>query len=186
MGYTPLPTLATGDIWTAANHNTYIRDNFAAGVPDLFTTKGDLAAASGANAAGRLAAGADGLHLVADSAQTLGLRWKSLVDGRRGGDTSDWSIAGSNSYTPTKVVVQTGAVQWTGAAIVASSVTVSGLTGFTNKPIVLATSQQPPATTWPVFVSVIVVDNTSFTIYWRFSSGSTLTTVDIYWIAFGI
>ena len=30
MGYSIVPTVATGDLWTAANHNTYIKDNFAA------------------------------------------------------------------------------------------------------------------------------------------------------------
>lgn len=29
MSYTAVPTVATGDPWSAANHNTYIRDNFA-------------------------------------------------------------------------------------------------------------------------------------------------------------
>lgn len=29
MGYTAVPTVSPGDLWTAANHNTYIRDNFA-------------------------------------------------------------------------------------------------------------------------------------------------------------
>ena len=27
--YTAVPTVATGDMWTAANHNTYVRDNLA-------------------------------------------------------------------------------------------------------------------------------------------------------------
>lgn len=58
MAYTPLSTVATGDLWTAANHNTYVKDNFAAGVPDLFTTAGDTVYASGADAAARLAIGA--------------------------------------------------------------------------------------------------------------------------------
>lgn len=75
MPYNPVPTVATGDLWTASNHNTYIRDNFAAGVPDIFTTKGDLAVASAANAAGRLAVGANGQRLVADSSQSLGMKW---------------------------------------------------------------------------------------------------------------
>jgi len=46
MTYTAVPTKSTGDLWTAANHNTYIKDNFAAGVPDIFTTKGDIAVAT--------------------------------------------------------------------------------------------------------------------------------------------
>jgi hypothetical protein len=60
MAYNPVPTVATGDLWTASNHNTYIRDNFAAGVPDIFTAAGDLAIASGANAATNLPIGSSG------------------------------------------------------------------------------------------------------------------------------
>lgn len=75
MAYTAVPTVATNDYWSAAQHNTYIRDNFAAGVPDIFTTKGDLAVATGADVAARLAVGGDGAPLVGDAAQTAGVRW---------------------------------------------------------------------------------------------------------------
>jgi len=67
MAYNPVPTVATGDLWTASSHNTYIRDNFAAGVPDLFTAAGDLVYGTGANAAARLAIGANGKPLVVSS-----------------------------------------------------------------------------------------------------------------------
>lgn len=60
MAYTAVPTVATGDLWTAANHNTYIRDNFAAGVPDIFTASGDLVYGSVADVAARLAIGSAG------------------------------------------------------------------------------------------------------------------------------
>jgi len=60
MAYSPVPTVATGDLWTASNHNTYIRDNFAAGVPDIFQAAGDLVYASGADAAARLPIGNTG------------------------------------------------------------------------------------------------------------------------------
>lgn len=53
--YTPVPTVNTGDLWTAANHNTYMRDNFAAGVPDIFTAAGQIVYATGADAAAALA-----------------------------------------------------------------------------------------------------------------------------------
>jgi len=75
MAYNPLPSVTTGDLWTASNHNTYIRDNFAAGVPDIFTAKGDLAIASGANAAGRLGVGSNGKVMIASSSEALGIKW---------------------------------------------------------------------------------------------------------------
>lgn len=75
MAYLAVPTQSTGYLWSAADHNAYIRDNFAAGVPDIFTTKGDIAAASAADAAGRLGVGTNGQILIADSAQTLGIKW---------------------------------------------------------------------------------------------------------------
>ena len=75
MAYTPVPTKNTGDLWSAADHNTYIKDNFAAGVPDIFTAKGDLAAATAADAAAKLAVGANGLILMADSVEATGLKW---------------------------------------------------------------------------------------------------------------
>lgn len=75
MAYTPVPTVATGDIWTAANHNTYIRDNFAAGVPGMFTSKGDIAVATASQTATRLAAGPDGAILTTDASQASGLLW---------------------------------------------------------------------------------------------------------------
>lgn len=54
MTYTIVPTITTGDLATAAWGNTHIKDNFAAGVPDLFTTLGDVAIATASNAAKRL------------------------------------------------------------------------------------------------------------------------------------
>lgn len=78
MAYTELAAQITGDNWTAKEMNTYVKDNFAAGVPDIFTTKGDIAAASAANAASRVAIGSDAAILMADSNQTAGVVWSIL------------------------------------------------------------------------------------------------------------
>lgn len=75
MAYSVLPAKVASDTLTLANYNN-IKDNFAAGVPDLFTTKGDLAVATGADAATRLAVGADDATLVADASQAGGLAWQ--------------------------------------------------------------------------------------------------------------
>jgi hypothetical protein len=44
-------------------------------VPDIFSAKGDLVAATAANAATRLAVGTNGQRLAADSAQAAGVKW---------------------------------------------------------------------------------------------------------------
>jgi len=47
----------------------------------LLTTKGDLLVASGANTPARLGVGSNGQQLVADSAQTLGVKWATGTSG---------------------------------------------------------------------------------------------------------
>ena len=49
MAYITVKTVGTGDPWTANDMNTYVRANFAAGVPDIFTAAGDLVSASAAD-----------------------------------------------------------------------------------------------------------------------------------------
>lgn len=53
--------------------NTYVRDNFAETAPGKFTTKGDLIAATGANATARLGAGADYWGLAYRAGATPGI-----------------------------------------------------------------------------------------------------------------
>jgi hypothetical protein len=75
MAYTIVPEVAEGDSWTAKDMNKYVKDNFAAGVPDIFTTKGDIAVATGGDAATRLEVGTDDQMLVADSNESTGIKW---------------------------------------------------------------------------------------------------------------
>lgn len=53
MSFNAVPTVANGDSWSAAQHNTYLKDNMAALWPG--TTAGDLDYYSAANAKTRLA-----------------------------------------------------------------------------------------------------------------------------------
>jgi hypothetical protein len=76
MAYTAWVDRATGYVATAADWNI-IGANFAAGVPDIFTTKGDLAVATAANAASPLAVGANGTLLTAASGEATGLSWST-------------------------------------------------------------------------------------------------------------
>lgn len=47
--YVPIPTITTGDTWTAAMHNQYVRDNLANTPPAVFTAKGDLVVGAAAS-----------------------------------------------------------------------------------------------------------------------------------------
>jgi len=53
MSFTTVPTVSNGDSWSAAQHNTYLRDNMAALFP--YSAAGDIAYASASNALSRLA-----------------------------------------------------------------------------------------------------------------------------------
>lgn len=75
MAYTNVPTVSVGDLYTADNFNTYLRDNFGAGIPDKFTAKGDIAFGEGADTIGILALGNAGDWLTCDAAETLGVKW---------------------------------------------------------------------------------------------------------------
>ncbi len=75
MPYTPVPAVSAGDWIDEVFINTYWVDNMAAGVPDVFTAKGQLPVGLGVDSMGILNAGANGTILEADSTQTTGLKW---------------------------------------------------------------------------------------------------------------
>ena len=58
MAYSTVPTVVSGDTWSAAQHNTYIRDNFTALWP--YTAAGDIAYAASTTALTVLPIGAEG------------------------------------------------------------------------------------------------------------------------------
>lgn len=63
------------EIVTASMLNTHLRDNMLETAPAKVTIKGDLLIGSGANSIGRLPIGSNTQALVADSAETLGVKW---------------------------------------------------------------------------------------------------------------
>lgn len=108
MSYTAVPTVATGDVWTASNHNLYIRDNFRAGIPDVITAKGDLVIGDGANALAILGIGVDGELLHGN------LTWGRSINMLQMCDSSDkaksYTDSGSgNIHIPTFFDVPGGA-----------------------------------------------------------------------------
>lgn len=79
MAYTDIPTVSVGDLYTASDFNTYLRDNFRAGIPDAFTAKGDIAFGEDADTIGILALGNAGDWLTCDAGETLGVKWAAPV-----------------------------------------------------------------------------------------------------------
>ena len=75
MAYSDLGDVVSGGTITEA-WGDGVRANFQAGVPDIYTTKGDLAVATAADTAARLAVGANDAILVAASGETTGLAWQ--------------------------------------------------------------------------------------------------------------
>jgi hypothetical protein len=95
----------------------------------LWDTKGDLAAATGPDAAGKLVVGTNGQVLTADSAQTLGVKWAAPAAGAgvagdtlwdtkgdlaaaTGADTAAKLPAGSNNKVLTADSTQTTGLKW--------------------------------------------------------------------------
>ena len=77
MAYADLGDVVSGGTITEA-WGDQVRANFQAGVPDIFTTKGDIAGATAADTAARLAVGAAGSVLVPDSGEATGLAWQHM------------------------------------------------------------------------------------------------------------
>ena len=72
MAYSPLPAKAAGDVFDKTAYDI-IKADLEASAPGVVAAKGDLVAATGANAIARLAAGADGSTIVYDSTTSVGL-----------------------------------------------------------------------------------------------------------------
>src|SRR5690554_2082775 len=102
MAYSPLPAKSDGDVIDLTTYNQ-MRDNFAAGFPDIIAAKGDLPVGTAANAGARLAAGSWGHTLIPDSSTATGLAWHPQPicvvthDAEQDPAVDDWSVLNFNT-----------------------------------------------------------------------------------------
>lgn len=180
MGYSVVPTVASGDLWTAANHNMYIRDNFAAGVPAVFSAAGDLPYAPAALQTGRIPIGELGEVLKVLNSGIPG--WGGPKITRMGQSGSDWGLDGSTVYTPDKILIQMGAFHIND---IASQSSKSGYflfsPAFAGTPLVFTTLRQSQ---FEVLNLITNVSSSQLSFLASNSTGSTHSIV-VNWLAIG-
>lgn len=100
---------------------------------------------------------------------------------RQGGSTTNWSLAGTTTYTPGAVVQQAGAIQVAmNGASGAQSVTFPQ--PFSQPPIVFLTAQDGPAA---LVVLAANITTTGFLIQAETNSGTVYLGVSVSWLAIG-
>lgn len=183
MAYNTPPTKATGDTLTAAEWNTYVRDNMAAGVPDIFEAAGDLAVAAGADQAARLPIGAQGemLRILASGA----VGWGGPIIQRFGGNATNWGTAGTTLYSPDDFELIFGCLSVgtiNASSNVSRNITFTGVT-FTGTPIGLCV---PLSASFNQLVAVITGMTASTISYVIHNlTASQVTGVSLLWLAIG-
>src|SRR3990167_4205296 len=75
MAWTAPRTWVTAELVTAALLNAHVRDNLLESAAAKVTTKGDIVAATGANALARIAVGANTTIPIAASGEAAGVKW---------------------------------------------------------------------------------------------------------------
>jgi len=185
MAYSAVPLVATGDLWTAANQNTYLRDNMAA--IWVGTTAGDVDYYTGAAAKSRLAIGTAGFAQRVDGAGTAP-EWFKLL-GRQGGHATNWSTEGTNNYVPADWFIQAGSAEAIEAgAGDTADVTITYPVAFSDVPIFLAGSVEQTAGGARGIFSFLLSNQAAADIDVQVYGGDGLAaafTVEFAWIAIG-
>jgi len=181
MAYNTPPTKNTGDTFSASEFNTYIRDNMAAGVPDIFEAAGDLAVGSGADAAMRLAKGQIGQLLRVLSNGSVG--WGGPLIQRYGSNANDWTQPGSTIYIPENIFFQLGL--FTISSIAANNSYAGGImfnTAFGGAPLVFCSAMHATHNI-TVVVQSTSTTNVVFSVF--NNTSSTASNVKVIFMAIG-
>lgn len=107
--YTPLPTKATLNEWSADEFSLHLRGNFAVSPAGIVEEKGDLPVAAGANTMGKLSAGSNTQIVESDLTQALKMKnsWAFVPvggiimwTGALGSLPSNWKLCDGTNGTP--------------------------------------------------------------------------------------
>lgn len=186
-GYTPVPSVAAGDWIDEIFINTYWVDNMAAGLPDLFSAKGQMAVGLGVDDMGILDVGADEAVLHADSSQALGVAWREivLISQRQGNSATNWNTQGTINYTPANARILVGAGQISFSGTNSASMLVTYPTAFAYSPIILLTARA--AVVGGQKVDNLYTGNEIASRFYAFANlgGIATGTLDFFWMAIG-
>jgi len=180
MAYNTPPTKATGDTLTAAEWNTYVRDNMAAGVPDVMGAAGDLLVGSGPDAANVLSKGDDGavLRMIGGN-----VSWGVPLITRFGGHATNWATSGSSIYTPDQYRMEMGVFNF--ASIGATTNIYGGFNfnaAFAGTPLVFLTTFKPTADVRSL-IYALTASHLDIALYNY--TALTITNVAVMWMAIG-
>lgn len=98
MAYTQIADHTDGQAVPSADFFNLVGDNFRAGIPALMDAKGDLVAATGADAAARVVVGANDALLYSDSGATAGVAWSLRNKVRAKGDSTGQTTLSHTAY----------------------------------------------------------------------------------------
>jgi hypothetical protein len=145
MTYTAVPTITTGDVATAAWGNTYIKNNFAAGVPDIITADSEVIIGTGANAVEVVA--------ILDSNNRLKHEYGGLEFDASGVTTGD-TVVGQSSGV---IGLETAMTQ--GQAQAGTDTQVRGVTALRIKEAITALGLSSPMTANLNMAAYLLVGN---------------------------
>jgi hypothetical protein len=185
MGFNIVPTVTTGDSWSATNHNTYIRDNFA----EIWkgTAAGDIDYYDSATTKVALAKPSVDSFLKNTSAGVPSWAYAvaTLIKARQGGSTLNYYQNGTTNITPvpenTKIFIGSANLSFSSSAT--ASLQVNYPEAFNKRPLVICSVQQNSGIRVNVYADPSQNDS-YFTIYGEKANTLTSTYI-VAWIAIG-
>jgi len=156
MAYSAVPSVSTGDLWTAANHNTYLRDN-------LSDHESRIVAAEAA-----ITALPDGIVSIP----------------RRQGGSSDWYVGGHTNYDTTDILVQFGVALVSFSTATSSQETITFETPYTSRPAIFLSCPNTGGGGYVRQTVLATATTSDFVVQVDFESNFT-GAINVPWLSFG-